>query len=72
MIYGIIILILFILTLCYKYYVMRTVDSTQEYFYNQSHKYISISKITHYIRLSVIMIIDLSIIGYIIYALTTI
>ena len=57
MIYGIIILILFILTLCYKYYVMRTVESTQEYFYNQSHKYINISKITHYIRLSVIMII---------------
>lgn len=72
MIYGIIILLLFVLTSVHKYYVSRTPASFKQFLEKGVNRYNSVSKVSHYVGLGLNGILDLSILGYFIYALTQI
>ena len=70
MIYGIILLILYTLATAYSMWTYRTQESCIKYHQQRIEAESNINKIEHYIAYACAQIINLSILGYLIYALT--
>lgn len=72
MTYGIIIILLYVLTVIYRYYNFRTVDSSIQFFEKARNQKINQENWIHYTTIAISGLLDISIIGYLIYAVCNI
>lgn len=70
MIYGIILVIIYILATAYSMWTGRTQESCIEYHQMRINAESEMSKVVYYITYACAQIINLSVLGYLIYALT--
>lgn len=68
MIYGIILIILYVTSVAYNLYISRTPEAYREFHKRESEKVDS--KLVHYVRYTVLAVLNASIVGYLIYAVT--
>lgn len=71
MIYGIILVIFYLAAIGYNVYVHRTPESSVLFHEKQIEKAENQSRWIHYTSTAIAAILDLSLVGYVIYALTT-
>lgn len=68
MIYGIILVILYIVSVAYNLYISRTPEAYREFHKTESERVDS--KLVYYIRYAILAVLNTSIVGYLIYAVT--
>ena len=68
MVYGIILIILYFASVAYNLYVSRTPEAYRQFHESESKRVDS--KLVHYIRYALVAVLNASIVGYLIYAVT--
>ena len=71
MVYGIILILIYVVSVAYVLYSCRTQESRKEFYLKKSEE-TDANKVIYYIKYGIIAALDLSIIGYLIYAVVRI
>lgn len=68
MIYGIILIVLYIASVAYNLYISRTPEAYRQFHKKESER--ADNNLVHYIRYALVAALNASIVGYLIYAVT--
>lgn len=71
MVYGIILILIYVASVVYMLYSCRTQESRKEFYLKKSEE-TDANKVVYYITYGIVAALDLSIIGYLIYAVVCI